>query len=347
MVPDLKKLKFLHRFYFMQNKRRNDVMKSVLHIIIVFSASSILFTYCSNNNSNTGYKQVKDGIIVQTNPGFIKLQVCTENIIRVIVSPGDSLSEKESLMVIKYPDQKVKWDVSEEGNEISLITDRLIAKLNMKNNQVSFFDKSGRLILGGAEHTLEPVDVMGESAYRIKQNLNLSPDEAIYGLGQFQDGIMNYRGHDLSLVQKNTVAVVPFLVSTQNYGLLWDNYSYTKFHDGEDGTFLWSNVADAIDYYLVASRDMDDVISGYRFLTGKAPMFGKWAYGYWQSKERYWSQDEIISVVEEYRDRKIPLDNILYVSYYSTHEGKTAIYFAKIWLEKLENWLEIETTSAL
>ena len=138
---------------------------------------------------------------------------------------------------------------------------------------------------------------------------------------------MNYRSHDVSLVQDNTVAVVPFHVSTQNYGLLWDNYSYTKFHDNTDGTSLWSNVADAIDYYFVAGTDMDDVISGYRFLTGKTPMFGKWAYGYWQSKERYNSQDEILNVVKEYRNRKLPIDNIVQDWMYWGDLGWSALDF--------------------
>ncbi|MCK4747442.1 MAG: DUF4968 domain-containing protein, partial [Bacteroidales bacterium] len=280
-----------------------------------------------HKNPAATYEQVRDGIVVQTEPGFVKLQVCAENIIRVLVSPGKIPDQKESIMVIHSPAQKVKWSVTEEREEISIMTDRVIAKFNKHNHQVSFFDRSGQIILSGGDHHLEPAEVMGEQVFLIRQNFHLSPAEAIYGLGQFQDGIMNYRGHDLSLVQENTVAVVPFFVSTQNYGLLWDNYSYTRFHDGDDGTFLWSNVADAIDYYVVAGDDLDDVISGYRFLTGKAPMFGKWAYGYWQSKERYHTQDEIISVVKEYRDRKLPIDNIVQDWMYWGDLGWSALDF--------------------
>ena len=119
-------------------------------------------------NSNATYEQFKDGIIVHTDQGFVKLQVCAENIIRVVVSPIDNLNEKESLMLIKYPGQKVKWDVSEEGDEIALITERVIAKINIQNYHVSFFDTSGRLILDGAGHSLEPAEVSGESVYHIR-----------------------------------------------------------------------------------------------------------------------------------------------------------------------------------
>ncbi len=300
-------------------------IKTKFQVVFFLVAIAFLFTQCSNENSD--YKKLKDGIIVQTDPGFIKLQVCADDIIRVLVSPEDDLEERESLILVDFDNKKVKWEVSVEGEEISLITEKLIAKIDKQSNHVSFFDKSGEVILKSAEYSFEPVDIMGESVYNIKQNYQLTPDEAIYGLGQFQDGVMNYRGHNVSLVQENTIAVVPFLVSTQNYGILWDNYSYTKFHDGNDGTSLWSNVADAIDYYFIAGSDMDEVISGYRFLTGKAPMFGKWAYGYWQSKERYNTQDEILDVVREYRERKLPIDNIVQDWMYWGDLGWSALDF--------------------
>jgi len=105
--------------------------------------------------------------------------------------------------------------------------------------------------------------------------------------------------------------VNPFLLSTQPYGILWDNYSKTLFEDNEKGASFWSEVADAIDYYFVYGTDMKDVVAGYHRLTGKVPMFPKSAFGYWQSKERYKSFDELIDVVKEYRKRHIPLDNIV------------------------------------
>ncbi|MGD0342105.1 MAG: TIM-barrel domain-containing protein, partial [Bacteroidales bacterium] len=74
---------------------------------------------------------------------------------------------------------------------------------------------------------------------------------------------------------------------------------------------LWSEMGDQIDYYFIAGKDPDDVISGYRTLTGKAPIMPKWAMGFWQSRERYKSQDELLGVVKEYRKRNIPLDNIV------------------------------------
>jgi len=74
---------------------------------------------------------------------------------------------------------------------------------------------------------------------------------------------------------------------------------------------LTSEMGDQIDYYFIYGNNIDSVISGYREITGKAPVMPKWAMGYWQSRERYKSQNELIDVVKEYRKRKIPLDNIV------------------------------------
>ena len=73
----------------------------------------------------------------------------------------------------------------------------------------------------------------------------------------------------------------------------------------------WSEMNPEIDYYFVAGDNMDEVISGYRTLTGKAPIMPKWAMGYWQSRERYKTQEEILSVLKEFRKRNIPIDNIV------------------------------------
>lgn len=136
----------------------------------------------------------------------------------------------------------------------------------------------------------------------------MTPDEGVYGLGQHQDGYMNYRGRQVVLVQANTNAVTPFLVSTRGYGMFWDNYSKTVFDDRGDAASFWLDIGDNIDYYVIASDSMDEAIAGYRDLTGQAPLYGKWAYGYWQSKEHYEDRDELMSVARKYRDKKIPID---------------------------------------
>jgi len=343
-------------------------------------------------------------------------------------------------MVDKTDWEPVPWSIKEEGSHIVLSTAKVTVRVQRDKGTVAFYNADGRLILQekmGGSKIITPAEVMGEKTYHIQQLFNSPEDEAFYGLGQHQNDIMNYKGNDVDLWQHNIVAVVPFLVSSRNYGILWDNNSCTKFGDIRDyqplaslilydregkkggftaeyyqtpdfqsllasrtersiehefidayGTFpeeldlnrtsvrwsgeietreagvhkfrlycsgytkmwwngklmvdswrqgwlpwthlmrlpmetgkryairiewaprsgqafigfkhlgpeneenkntlsLWSEVADQIDYYFVYGDHLDQVIRGYREITGKAPMMPKWAMGLWQCRERY------------------------------------------------------------
>jgi len=418
--------------------------------------------------SSAGYQKMPDGVLIKpekttkTDAGLIKIQVCADDIIRITAAPGKEFSNRPSLIVDKTEWTPVDWQLTENGDTIVITTAKLLAKVSKSSGTVAFFKKNGELLL--SERTkggkiITPAVVMGENTYHIQQLFDSPQDEAFYGLGQHQNGVMNYKGHDVDLWQYNIVAAVPFLVSNQHYGILWDNNSRTKFgdvrefeslekfklidQDGKPGgltakyfktadfkqlqtvrreariaheftdvndeypagfdinhgsirwsgaieanqtgvykfrlycsgyTKMWLNgelvvdswrqnwlpwthlpklymeagkryplkiewiptggyiglkclspedkkyaqslslyseVADQIDYYFIYGENPDAVIQGYREITGKAPMMPKWAMGLWQCRERYQSQQELLNVVKEFRQRQIPLDNIV------------------------------------
>ena len=130
-------------------------------------------------------------------------------------------------------------------------------------------------------------------------------------MGQLQNGKMIQRNMTKNLIQGNVEDVSPFFQSTKGYGVFWDNYSPTLFTDNEVETSFRSEVGDCVDYYFMYGKDADGVIAQVRDLTGQAPMFPLWTYGYWQSKERYKSQEEVVDVVRKYRELGIPLDGII------------------------------------
>jgi alpha-D-xyloside xylohydrolase len=74
---------------------------------------------------------------------------------------------------------------------------------------------------------------------------------------------------------------------------------------------VWSEMTPDMDYYFIHGKNMDDVISGYRTLTGKSPIMPKWALGFWQSREKYNNQNEVLSTLKEFRNRRLPIDNIV------------------------------------
>jgi alpha-D-xyloside xylohydrolase len=416
---------------------------------------------------NNAHEKESDGVLFkikkqkETDPQLVKIQICTEDIIRVIASSVDSFSTRASLMVSKTGWDPVSWSINDKDNPVKISTSKVIVSVDTVTGKIAFYDSNNQLLLNeiNGGKIITPAFVMGEKTYHIRQLFESPEDEAFYGLGQHQNGIMNYKGHDVDLWQHNIVAVVPFLVSSKNYGILWDNTSRTKFGDvrdyqplssliqynnkGEEGgltveyfkdqkfkslltsqteakiehdfvdepgiypegfdpnsgsirwsgefkadqigtykfrlyssgyTKMWlndelvvdswrqnwlpwthllnlpmeagkrylvkiewipaggniglkfltpeskenkntlslySNVADQIDYYFVYGENLDSVIRGYREITGKAPMMPKWAMGLWQCRERYRTQEELLSVVKEFRKRKIPLDNIV------------------------------------
>ena len=129
---------------------------------------------------------------------------------------------------------------------------------------------------------------------------------------QHQENMMNYRGQEVVLSQSNVNAISPVLVSTQNYGIFWDNYSLTKFNNQNQSIMqLWSEMGDCIEYYFMVGNNADQVIANYRQLTGVAQLLPRWAFGYWQSKERYKTQQETKNIAQRYRKERIPIDVIV------------------------------------
>jgi alpha-D-xyloside xylohydrolase len=393
---------------------------------------------------------------------LMKIQVCADNIIRVVASPGEAFSTRTSLMAAQTKWKPVPYSVQILGSTLKIATSKISAELSLKSGEIAFHDKSGHLILQerpGGGKTIAEANVMGEKTYQIRQVFLSPQDEAFYGLGQHQNAVMNWKGYNVDMFQYNLVDIVPFVVSNRNYGILWDNNSRMKFGDpreyqplsvlktlsaddkeggltaeyfrdekfqrllikrqesiiahensdemggypagfnptagsvrwsGEIGSnqpgihdfrffssnyarvwlngnlvvdswrqnwcpwthmlqlqmepgkrysikiewipnggyiglrcltpqdpkerdmlSLWSEVADQIDYYFIAGDNIDQVVSGYRAVTGKAPMVPKWAMGLWQCRERYQTQEQLLDVVKEFRKRQIPLDNIV------------------------------------
>lgn len=153
--------------------------------------------------------------------------------------------------------------------------------------------------------------VIDHMAYRGKIYFRWKTEEKIYGLGQGEEGIYNYRGNVQYLYQHNMRIPIPFFLSDQKYGILADCGSLMSFNDDSRGSYLYFDTAEQIDYYFIAGETADEIIAGYRTLTGRAAILPKWAYGYVQSKEAYRTQEELVKVAEEYRKRRIGLDCVV------------------------------------
>ena len=418
-------------------------------------------------------------------PKVLRLQVVNDNIIRVQATSEMQLPEKESLIVVKQT-ANPKFTVT-DGDVLSVKAQNVEARVEKATGRITFFDAHGKQLLKEAKNgkTFKPFRVpdreIGVDVAKVseKQRNGLtwrllfdSPsEEAFYGLGQHQSEELNMKGLNEDLFQYNTKVSVPFVLSSNNYGLLWDSYSYCRWGNPEDylqlnrafklydkqgreghltGTYtdrngkrlvrdedsiyyefdcpaaselgnrtepggiknlpkdiklngatvvyegfieapqdaqyhfilyyagyikvyidgdevvserwrtawnpntykfrkrlskgvrqhiriewqpdgdvsycglrvakpnrnqsnlsIWSEMAKDMDYYFIAGQNADEVISGFRTLTGKAPVYPKWALGFWQSRERYKTSAEIEQTLGEVRKRQIPCDNIV------------------------------------
>lgn len=147
-------------------------------------------------------------------------------------------------------------------------------------------------------------------AYTGSVVFSIPSDTGIFGFGQDEEGIYNRRGTKYYLYQHNMRTPMPFMMTDKGYGILFDCPSLMIFDDTKENTCITFDTVDQIDFYLITGN-MDNIISQMRYLTGKAELLPKWAFGYMQCKERYKTQDEIIAVAKRYRELDVPIDCVI------------------------------------
>ena len=274
-------------------------------LVFIFSSTCFLSNAQTFQKTNTGVK-------TKFGPSEIEIRFYSPSIVRILKSPGVGMIENESLSVIKVP-EKTTFSVKLEGDELQLATRELLVVFNQKNGQLSYKTSNQNTLLKEkiSGTSFKPFNDAGSQTHNVTQAFDLEKDESIYGLGSQQQGKMVQRNLKLNMVQGNTDDYVPFFQSIKGYGIFWDNYSPTVFEDNVSGTSFQSEVGEGVDYYFMYGGNADGVIAKMRDLTGQAPMFPLWTYGFWQSKERYKSQNELVDVVKKYRELGVPLDGII------------------------------------
>ena len=275
--------------------------------------SVLILALCLSNSSKAqSYQKTDLGIKTTINNNVVEVQFYSPAMVRVIKSPKDRAFTKKSLSVIDTP-SKATFSITQKNDIVTLKTNKISVSLDQKTGALLYTANTGEKLLqeqpNGEKFT--PFNDAGSNTFSVYQSFALDKDEAIYGLGQQQSGKMIQRNLSLNMVQGNLDDYIPFFQSAKGYGLFWDNYSPTVFSDNPDTTSFKSDVGDCIDYYFMYGGNADGVIAAMRNLTGQAPMSPLWTYGFWQSRERYKSQDELVSVVKKYRQLGVPLDGII------------------------------------
>lgn len=257
------------------------------------------------------YQQTATGLKTSLQSMNVEIQFLSPGIVRVLKAPEGLAYEKKSLSVVKTTEQ-TSLKGSKNGDVVTLTSSALNVDVNLVTGKVSYRDAQGNALFTEKDYGTQftPTVDVRKHTFTARQSFLLDKDEAIYGLGEQQNGQLLQRGQRIILKNENMKICIPYFLSLKGYGIFWDNYASTNFTDNVQET-SFESLADCSDYYFMYGGSPLGVITQMRDLTGQAPMFPLWAYGYWQSRERYKTQRELTEVVEKYRALNIPIDGII------------------------------------
>jgi alpha-D-xyloside xylohydrolase len=358
-------------------------------------------------------ERTDNGAVIHSAAGLVRVEVCSDSVIHIVAGPAASHPEKPVVPTVIQPCSGAKFTASSDGLHESVVTTKVKVEVDKQTGAVRFLTAGGDLVLSEQPRNGRTVSAAEASVSSdgVRQEFLLSPGEALYGLGQHQEGFFDLRDIPVQLLQANSNIAIPFFISTNGYGLLWNNPALTDFNPATEavridqdgvGTFqsgsegeygfllsgnyrnklrlsvdgkqivdlknMWlplsvgakmhlaanatykviaetggdtklalrgpsdtmtfrSQVGDAIDYYFLYGPEPKKVLAEYRDFTGPVPLLPRWAYGFWQCRERYSSQQQILDTAAEFRQRKIPVDVLVQDWQYWGKYGWNAMRF--------------------
>jgi len=276
----------------------------------------------------TEARQTAYGLRATSGNEVLEVTVCGDSVIHVVARPEQSDApppQRPWMLDAQQSCPGAPFTMAQDARSASLKTAKVEVNLNLERGNLSFRTAQGDKLLNegtSVPRTYEPVELNGDQTFRVTDRFSPTMNEALFGLGQHQSGMFNYRGATVELAQNNTDVAIPFLVSSSGYALLWNTAALTYVDNRFPLDLTFSSIAGkSIDYYFLYGPEMDTIIHEYRTMTGHTPMLPKWAYGFFQSKDRYVSLDEIRGIADRYRKEHIPLDTIVQDWFWWKKEG--------------------------
>src|ERR1035438_7424239 len=229
------------------------------------------------SDSIDSYSRAADGVEFHLHHGTLRVRFCTDSMVHITFRVANS-AEHPQPWIAKTDWNPVAFQVAEDANHnIVLSTSRIRIVAERDSGALVFEDEHGKVLAresaSPSPRDLTPALVDGENTFYASAYFDLTPDEALYGLGQHQTGLLNQRGTDLLLMQDNTNISIPFVLSSRGYGLLWSTASLGRYENHfQPKLALRAEVADAVDYSFMYGPEFDRIIAAYRTLTGPAPL---------------------------------------------------------------------------
>ncbi|WP_207421572.1 glycoside hydrolase family 31 protein [Desertivirga brevis] len=254
-------------------------------------------------------QRLSQGVRMDFKEMEVEVKFYSPSIVRVFKTPKNKTYDNKSLVVNKIP-EKTEVKFTGKTNLLILESSQIKIEVDLVKGSLLFSNLSDKQLLIDSATTFNPTDDAGTPSYTVKGSFVLEDTEAVYGIGQVMDNKFNRRNSTHLLKNENMFTYSPYFMSIKGYAVYWDNYSISNYSDAP-GQLSFSSLGKCSDYYFMYGGDAHGVIKQVRALSGKAPMLPLWAYGFFQSKERYQTQDESLEVIKKYRNLRVPLDVII------------------------------------
>jgi alpha-D-xyloside xylohydrolase len=277
-------------------------------------------------NPVVSYEQQGNAVNIRLKLGLLRVEVDTPVLLHVTYAlAGASRPPRPSdHVLVKTSWPAADFTVTDDAKAITLTTSALQLIIDRDSSAIHYFSADGKPLTTDNYRSLRAAEVNGEQTFHAEVDFGIyGSHEGFYGLGQHQAGVWNYRGEEVDLSQENTEIAVPLLVSTNGYGIFWNNPSRSRFNNRfVHSLYLTAEVADRTDYFFLYGPSADQIVGLYREMTGEVPLFGRWAYGFWQCKNKYQSQQDLETVAAKYRALHIPVDSIVQDWFWWTNMGE-------------------------
>jgi alpha-D-xyloside xylohydrolase len=251
---------------------------------------------------------------------LLKIQPWGYHSLRVRATQNPSFSTHDwALISITEENYQNQVKIKIEDNVASIKNGKIEAQI-FQDGSIKFSNtENGDILLSEIPHPFPDNTQLGGRQFRhvagdlfqIEARFQAHTDEMFFGLGQHQHGLLDQKGCTLDLIQINTEINIPFMISSLGYGFLWNNPAIGRVELGNNRTRWVAQSSRQIDYWITAGDSPAEILHHYVDVTGHVPVLPEWAAGFWQSKLRYASQDELLSVANEYKQRRLPLSVIV------------------------------------
>jgi len=270
------------------------------------------------------FEQTTNSLIFRANYETLRIDAYGTNSLRIRATVSPQLREDWTNALLPMAGTSAQIHIN--GDNASISSGDLTAHVS-QNGQIRFSrTQSGQDIL--AERPIHLLSLPARyyrsvkgGLFHIEVKFAAYDDEHFYGLGQHQEAKFDQKGSVIDLLQRNTEVTIPFMLSTRGYGFLWNNPAVGRVELGSTSTRWVAEATPQIDYWITVGDTPAEILANYADATGHAPMFPEWAAGFWQSKLRYSTQEELLSIAREYKRRELPLSVLVIDFFHWTLQG--------------------------